>query len=78
MPPADTKKIVDMLRKLASVGIAVVIIEHNMLTVQMASDKVFVLNNGENLAEGTPLEIARSHQVIEAYLGKKRAKSFLR
>ena len=34
------------------------------------ADKIYVINSGKNLAEGTPKDIASNKDVIEAYLGK--------
>jgi ABC-type branched-subunit amino acid transport system ATPase component len=44
------------------------IIEHSMKVISDICDKVFVLNFGKNMAEGTPEEIQQNEQVLKAYL----------
>lgn len=51
-------------------GISFLIIEHNMDVVMSLCDRVWVLAEGTNLAEGTPAEIQNNDAVLEAYLGQ--------
>ena len=44
-------------------------IEHSMKVISDICDKVFVLNFGRKMAEGTPEEIQQNEQVLKAYLG---------
>jgi neutral amino acid transport system ATP-binding protein len=51
-------------------GISFLVIEHNMDVIMSLCDRVWVLAEGSNLADGTPSEIQTNTQVLEAYLGE--------
>lgn len=60
---------IEAIRAVRSQGVAIILIEHVMRATMRLSDRLIVLNHGEQIAEGTPSEIVNNQQVIEAYLG---------
>ena len=55
-------------------GTTVILIEHDMGVVMDISHRVAVLDNGRNIAEGTPQQVQDNPDVIRAYLGAGRAR----
>jgi branched-chain amino acid transport system ATP-binding protein len=57
------------IRKLAGRGIGVLLVEHNFGLIRALCDRVTVLDSGRVLFEGTPAEVERDREVLQAYLG---------
>lgn len=58
-----------IIKKVKDHGIAVLLIEHHMEMMMQISDEITVLDFGKKIAAGSPLEIQKNPQVIQAYLG---------
>jgi len=68
----ETEDLGTLLKSLKSLGQTILLVEHHMPMVMRVSDSIVVMNYGQKLAEGPPIEIARNPAVIEAYLGTER------
>lgn len=66
---AETDRLGGLLRRIATRGIAVILVEHDMPLVMGLSDRILVMDAGRPIASGTPPEIRRNPAVLRAYLG---------
>ena len=71
LTPVELRQIIDLIKKIRSQGMTLVIVEHVMEAVMEISDRVIVLNTGKKIMEGAPKEACSSPEVIQAYLGDK-------
>jgi len=65
----ETDAFGDLLKKLASEGVTILMVEHDMDLVMGVCDTINVLDFGRVIAKGTPTEVRRDPKVQQAYLG---------
>ena len=70
MNPQETAELTAHIRQIQKdFGITIILIEHDMSLVMDVTERIYVLEYGRLIAEGTPDEIKNNKRVIEAYLG---------
>ncbi len=70
MNPQETEGLVELIRKICKEGHSILLIEHDMKLVMSLSDRIFVMDYGKKIAQGTPQEVRSNPAVIKAYLGE--------
>jgi branched-chain amino acid transport system ATP-binding protein len=71
--PTEITEALAMIRKIANLGVTIIVIEHLMKVVLSISHRLIVLHHGQLIAQGEPREVMSDKRVIEAYLGLKYA-----
>ena len=61
--------LINLVRRLKSEGMTLIIIEHNMQVLMSLADDILALHLGRKIAQGAPQAIQNDQQVIESYLG---------
>ncbi len=61
--------LIELIKKLRTLGVTIITIEHNINIIMQISDNILVLDQGKRIAFGSPKEIQNNKKVIDAYLG---------
>jgi len=76
MNPQESHELMDFILKIREqFGISILLIEHHMQVVMGVCARMYVLEYGITIADGTPEEIRKNERVIEAYLGVDNAEA---
>jgi branched-chain amino acid transport system ATP-binding protein len=67
----EVDQALELVRRIRSGGVTVVLIEHVMRVIVGVCERVLVLNLGRVLVEGPPADVLRDERVVEAYLGER-------
>ena len=70
LTPTESREMIDLIKKINLEGITILMIEHIMPVIMQLSNRIYVMDRGKMISEGTPEQVANDPKVIESYIGK--------
>ena len=70
MNPQETDQLMLQIKRLKELGFTVLVVEHDMKLVMNISDRIYVMEYGKEIAQGTPQQIIDNAEVRKVYLGE--------
>jgi branched-chain amino acid transport system ATP-binding protein len=67
------QQLLDQIHRLQEAGKTILIVEHDMNVIMNHCERIFVMDYGVKIAEGSPTQIQGDERVIEAYFGRRRS-----
>jgi branched-chain amino acid transport system ATP-binding protein len=77
LTPSEKVQVIELLRKINQEGCTIVIVEHDMKAVMSLCPYIILMDRGEKLLEGTPLELCSDPRAISVYLGEEYASQYM-
>jgi branched-chain amino acid transport system ATP-binding protein len=71
--PTEMARLTRVIMNLGAAGLTLVVIEHKLRELMRLAQRVVVLNYGEKIGDGSPAEVSRDPQVLQAYMSGHKA-----
>lgn len=69
----EARVLSELLLKLRATGLTILLVDHNLKMMMVLCDRIYVLNGGRPLVNGTPATVRNDPRVVAAYLGERKS-----